>query len=361
VRRGEISRARDGRLEYITSGPVAESGDAAAALNALGAQITRLRDYPALERRALVAVFPRGLSLEEARDAVSAAAPATEIDVHALYGFAQGRPRLYAPELIGDGAPGVCRLRRAVPVGVIDGPVDGAHPALRGATVSAETVLEAGTRRPDARHGTAVAALIAGEDPGGALAGFARGVSVHAVDAFRIHRGNPRADVEHVAAALDVLAARGVRLVNMSFAGPPNRALGDILRRADARGLVMIAAAGNAGSSRAAYPAAAPEVIAVTAVDARGRRYREANTGAHIEFAAPGVDLYTAGGGSGGSYASGTSYAAPIVTALAARLAARERISPETLRAALRARALDLGADGRDAEFGWGLVRAGGC
>ncbi len=122
----------------------------------------------------------------------------------------------------------------------------------------------------------------------------------------------------------------------------------------------MIAASGNDNTGRSALPAAAPEVIAVTAVDAELRPYRRANRGRHIEFAAPGVDLWTAKGG-GGGYVTGTSFAAPIVTALAARLGAGASIGITGLRARLAESAQDLGAPGRDTRTGWGLVRAQGC
>lgn len=159
---------------------------------------------------------------------------------------------------------------------------------------------------------------------------------------------------------MDWLIGQRVRLVNMSFAGPPNEAFADVLQAAAARGTVMVAAAGNRGDNVALYPAAASEVIAVTAVDAAGRRYRKASRGGHIEFAAPGVDLYIAKGNRG-SYASGTSYAAPIVTALAAQAMARGTSGANGLRRALRRDLRDLGDPGRDVQFGWGLVQAPGC
>ena len=122
----------------------------------------------------------------------------------------------------------------------------------------------------------------------------------------------------------------------------------------------MIAAAGNEGTAAPRYPAASSSTIAVTAVDAAGRAYRAANTGPHIEFAAPGVDLYVARGG-GGGYRSGTSYAAPIVSALVARRAARSGVSLDAARSALRNGVRDLGAGGRDTQYGFGLVQTGGC
>lgn len=120
------------------------------------------------------------------------------------------------------------------------------------------------------------------------------------------------------------------------------------------------AAAGNDRSTRPRLPAASPDTIAVTAVDAARRLYGKANTGGHVEFAAPGVDLWVITP-KGGGYRSGTSYAAPIVTGLLARQAARGGLSLDKARRDLRQGAVDLGSAGRDASFGHGLVQSGGC
>lgn len=122
---------------------------------------------------------------------------------------------------------------------------------------------------------------------------------------------------------------------------------------------MVVAAAGNNRSDEAMYPAASPDTIAVTAVDASGRIYRQANFGAHIEFAAPGVDLYVAWS-EAGTYRSGTSFATPVVTALLARQSEHAPVDLDTARAALRADARDLGPGGRDERFGFGLVQSGG-
>ena len=123
---------------------------------------------------------------------------------------------------------------------------------------------------------------------------------------------------------------------------------------------MLVAAAGNDGRNQVAFPAADPHVISVTAVDARKRRFVAANAGREIDFAAPGVDvLVPAAGGPG--YRSGTSYATAIATALIAHEIGRGVTSPAAIRKALAARAEDLGRPGRDSEFGWGLIRFGGC
>jgi len=99
-------------------------------------------------------------------------------------------------------------------------------------------------------------------------------------------------------------------------------------------------------------------VISVTAIDAGYLVYNAANQGSYIDFAAPGVSLWTVTPG-GGKYQSGTSFAAPFVTAMTALLVAGgSRTDPEVLRDTLRRYAIDLGQPGKDSVFGWGLVRA---
>ena len=78
----------------------------------------------------------------------------------------------------------------------------------------------------------------------------------------------------------------------MSFAGPHDPELERRLADARKRGVILIAAAGNAGpKSKPLYPAADRNVIAVTATDADDRLFAEANRGGHIAVAAPGVDI----------------------------------------------------------------------
>jgi subtilisin family serine protease len=85
------------------------------------------------------------------------------------------------------------------------------------------------------------------------------------------------------------------------------------------KGIVFVAAAGNEGPTAApSYPAAYPQVIAATAVTKDLRNYRYANCGDHIDVAAPGVNIWTAMPGGRAACHSGTSFAAPHVTAILA-------------------------------------------
>ena len=168
------------------------------------------------------------------------------------------------------------------------------------------------------------------------------------------------ARLENIAEGLDWLIQRRVGLVNLSLEGPDNSALGRVIGLAADKGMVMVAAAGNAGQPRVAYPAADTHVIAVTAVDAAKRLYRRASYGAEIDFAAPGVDILVPRR-RGTGFESGTSFASAIATGLIAHETQSRAISADDIRRRLAARSEDLGEKGRDAHFGWGLMKASGC
>jgi hypothetical protein len=351
IPRSEIQQTRRGRLEYIVSVRPRSVAPVRQALEANGATLLRQRPLRALNRVLLTYDFNNILRLPQARGLI----PRIPVDAHALYRYA-GQPRLYAAALIGDASAGGCRVPARQKIGLIDGPVNRNHPSLARARITMFSAYVTGDRPTGASHGTSVAGLLVGEDGSGALAGFAPGATLCASSAFAKAKGGDAANVDRIGGSLDWLVGQGVRLVNMSFAGPQNQALTDLLSAASERGTVMVAAAGNRQKGQLDWPAASKNTISVTAVDASGRAWRRANKGA--EFAAPGVDLFVAEGRAGSGYASGTSFAAPIVTALAAR---RGGGSANAVRANLKARAQDLGRAGFDATFGWGLVRAGGC
>ena len=343
------------RAEYVVSGPIAQAGAAEAALERGGAVLVSFRDLEPFDRRVMIFDLRR-LDLDGARRRLARAAPDFIADFNHLYRHAQGTPRVYAATLVGDPRQG-CRVPQGRRIGLIDGGLLADHPALAGADIIARSALAPRQTPGDTAHGTAVAALIVGEDADGFLNGFAAGARLYAIDAFAQEHSGIAADVDRIGTALTWMALNDVRLINMSFAGPQNEVLADLLEQAEAQGAIMIAAAGNTGQNRALLPASSDAVVAVTAVDAAMRRYPSATRGSHIEFAAPGVDVYVATDG-GAGYASGTSYAAPIVTALASRVGPQ---SVGQLRSILRGRALDLGNPGRDAQYGWGLVRDIGC
>ena len=252
------------------------------------------------------------------------------------------------------------RIRGPVRIGMIDSGVDPDHPCLAGLDIVEKRFLAfAGPAPPS--HGTAVASILAAGpacDAGGLLE------NAELYDAavfFRTPQGRASATAESLIAALDWLLRTGVKVVNISLSGPPNRLLARAVSRAAAKGLVLVAAVGNEGpAAPPRYPAAYAETIAVTAVDRRFAAYFRAGRGPHVDFAAPGVDILVAAPG-GYAVRSGTSMAAPFVSAL---LAGRLGPAPgptdvRHLVTQVARTARDLGAPGFDPVFGHGLIRVG--
>ena len=160
--------------------------------------------------------------------------------------------------------------------------------------------------------------------------------------------------------SVEYASAQQARIINMSFAGPADPALSRELAAAKAKGAVLIAASGNFGpKSPPQYPAADPNVIAVSATDADDKMFRASNIGPHIAVAAPGVDILLPSPGNDYRLISGTSFSAAYVSGVAALVLQRAPgLTPDAVRKILEQTAKDLGPAGKDPEFGAGLVDA---
>ena len=123
--------------------------------------------------------------------------------------------------------------------------------------------------------------------------GVAPGARILAIHAFSPEsKESPQATTRHILAGLEWAIKKGARVINMSFAGPYDPMLQLAMKNAREKGVVLVAAAGNAGpKSPPLYPAADPNVIAVTATDQDDKLFAQANQGPHVAVAAPGVDI----------------------------------------------------------------------
>lgn len=241
-------------------------------------------------------------------------------------------------------------------IGMIDTGLNAAHAVFQGSSIEVHRIGDEAAPS-DLVHGTAVAALLVGRNDSRSP-GLVPHATLIAVDAFESVGSDSRADAFALIEALDFLGQSDVGVINLSLAGPANEPLEFQIRELDRQGIVIVAAAGNNGPRAApAYPAAYENVIAVTAVDRQGGIYRRAIRGGHIDLAAPGVEVWTAASVSGARTKTGTSFAAPFVSAAAALILQHEPgLSPAEVRRRLNGSARDLGSAGRDEIFGHGLV-----
>ena len=302
-----------------------------------------------LGERVVTLLVPQGLDTQRALQQLRAADPGGNYDFDHLF-VESGAPA--APMPAATSAAGPLPPVVEVRVGLIDGGVDAGHPAF--ATRRPQLSGCGGKPVPSA-HGTAVASLFVGR--AAQFHGAAPGAELHAVD---VYCGGelPGGRVRDIVLALSELMAAHVRVINISIVGPDNAVLAAVVRKVLAQSIVIVAAAGNDGpNAKPLYPAAYPGVVAVTGVDAHEKVLLEAGSGAHVSFAAPGADMLAAA--PGGRYATvrGTSYAAPLVAGLLARLqAGGEAVALDRLVQQLAATAADRGRKGRDARYGYGLV-----
>lgn len=158
---------------------------------------------------------------------------------------------------------------------------------------------------------------------------------------------------------LSYATANGARVINMSVGlSEPSPALADAVARAEAQGVLIVAAAGN-NSGAVLYPAAYPTVLSVGASDQADLRAGFSSYGARLDLLAPGVDILSTWNGVPYFLRSGTSMAAPHVAGVAGLLLAHmPALSVAHVRTCLLRSATDLGASGWDAETGWGRLNA---
>jgi Subtilase family len=291
--------------------------------------------------------------------------PQASVDLHSRLflfplsgsGGSGAAPRHYARAML-QMSSNPSPFKREVRVGVIDSGVERVG-ALKGGIAGEKSFLPDAGSPSDSAHGTTVAALIAGQDETTGFSGAAPGAKLYLARAMSaLPDGRNYTNSVSVLQALNWLLSEKVPIVNMSLGGKGDATLAIGIAQAVRKGLIVVAAAGNGGQGAAAsFPAALPDVIAVTAIDVESKIYAQATRGSYVMVSAPGVDVW-APQRSGGSYVSGTSFASAWVSgALALAAGQGNTFDRAKVVEALCATSRDLGTNGRDADFGCGLLQ----
>ncbi|TPG47655.1 peptidase S8 [Rhodanobacter glycinis] len=273
----------------------------------------------------------RGRSEIEALQALQQVAPKVTFAYQHLY-LSAGGDNLRQGDASATGPSGATPRR----VGLIDGGVNAADPALARARIEQHGCMTATV----SRHGTAVAARLVDGDPD----------TLYAADLWCADKvgGATSSLVE----ALAWMARERVPVINISLVGPDNPVLARAVQAMIARGHVLVSAVGNDGpAAPPLFPAAYPGVIGVSGVDEHDRVLPESGSGDQVAFCASGV------AGRGSDALRGTSFAAPIVARRVAQLldAPRQGAAAQIVQR-LATMARDLGPPGRDTRYGYGLL-----
>ena len=245
-------------------------------------------------------------------------------------------------------------------IALVDSQLDPTHPEFAGGNTT--TLPE---RAVTSSHGTATASVAAAPVNGRGIVGVwpgARALNVPLPETIACSDSAGR-----IAAAIE----HGASVINMSYGSqglcqPEYVAL----QLAVARGIISVAAAGNefAAGNPLEFPASLPHVLTVAAVGPTGAASFFSNQSAAIDLSAPGENIMTAvppavdadGTQDGYERQSGTSFAAPMVSAAAAWVrAARPELSADQVAQAIRLSARDVGRPGWEPDTGWGMLSVG--
>lgn len=257
-------------------------------------------------------------------------------------------------------------------VAVIDTGVDPNHPDLQGKLVKGRDFVQNDTTPDDVvGHGTFVASLIAARsnDQLG-ISGIAPNVKIMPL---KVMNGSGGGSSARIAQAIRYAADNGAKVINMSLGSPAaSRSIKSAIDYATAKGVVVVASAGNEGDEEnyPNYPASFSNVISVGATGSRDTVAAFSNHNEAVSVTAPGVNVLGARSQnnqicrpyktSDYCVASGTSFSSPYVAGVAAlMLSVNPKLSPDQVKTLLEKSAKDLGPKGVDDYYGYGRVDAG--
>jgi subtilisin len=212
-------------------------------------------------------------------------------------------------------------------------------------------------------HGTHVAGVIGAAKNGIGVVGVAPGAELYAV---KVLDGGGFGLLSWIIEGIEWAVDNQMDIINLSLEGPDFQSLRDVCDIAYDAGVIVIAAGGNTYGQNVRYPAAYDSVIAVSATDVYDIKAYFSAVGPEVELTAPGMNILSTVSGGGYNSLSGTSQAAPHVAGTAALFLSSElqdinldgTINHEDVRQMLRMTAVDLGDQGTDPLYGFGLVNA---
>ena len=224
-----------------------------------------------------------------------------------------GLPKIQAPLAwdIGTGTGSVI-------IAIVDTGVNYNHEDLNGKVIKGWDYQGDSNPMDDNGHGTHVAGIAsASTNNGVGVAGVAWNCKILAV---KVLDGGGNGNDVNCSLGIRYAANNGARVINMSFGGPNySSTLNDACSYAYSKGCLLVAAAGNDGTSVKFYPAAYDSVLSVGATNDSDTRATFSNYGDWVDVSAPGDNILSTYNNAY-AYGSGTSQSAPFVSGLAGLL-----------------------------------------
>ena len=247
----------------------------------------------------------------------------------------------------------------SVTVAVVDSGVQATHPDLAGRVLAGYDFVNSDSDPADDNgHGTAVAGVAAAQGNDGiGVAGASWNVAILPV---KVMNSSGSGSYSAIANGITYAADNGAKIINLSVGGTSSSStLQNAVAYAWNKGSLIVAAAGNNGSSTTVYPAAYPNVVAVSATTASDTLASFSSYGSFVDLSAPGENITTSWLNSGYVTISGTSFSSPLTAGVAALALSRNpTLSNTALSSLLTANTDDLGASGYDIYFGAGRLNA---
>jgi len=255
----------------------------------------------------------------------------------------------------------------SVRVAIVDSGIDYTHPDLADNYMGGYNFISFIPSDPldpmDANgHGTHCAGVVAAIDNDKGVIGVAPEASLYAV---KVISASGSGIISDLIAGIEWCIFNNMQVISMSLGTDANSsALHEICNAAYAANIAVVAAAGNSatgkeGEDTVRYPAKYDSVVAVAAININEKKPSWSSVGPAVEIAAPGVNVLSTNKGGDYSNLDGTSMACPHVAGVMA-LAKLEGLSVTEIRRRLANTAKDLGEEGKDPFFGYGLVNASG-
>lgn len=251
-----------------------------------------------------------------------------------------------------------------VKVGIVDTGIDITHPDLKANIKGGFNAIS--TRKSytdDNGHGSHVAGIVGALNNTVGAVGVGPNIDLYSI---KVLGANGSGYLSDIIDGLDWAIANKLNVLNMSLGTTVDS---DLMHQAVVRaydaGITVVAAAGNDYGAAVNFPAAYPEVIAVSATDVNNNIASFSSAGPQVDIAAPGVSIYSTYKGASYATLSGTSMASPHVTGAAAILLSvpakcdingDEKCTPAEVQARLQETAIDCGAIGKDNQYGYGIV-----